>query len=503
LYLGNDELLSKYYEIPKNAGQSIHGKNQWKSVLAKNDVLANSDPSLLKKQEKMNQLFENQSKWITYQSIHMKHCNDRFEHLVWLIQNEIEKEHEREGKLLMLSASATSSSSASASASFSHAFSLSKEEKNFAMDLWQERLNSVDLLLKVLQSYKFMAGLEEADFLLYCLHEWKTESRKHLRHPHHKQRQSSSTLLSPSLSTMPHSKSASSLLSSNGGEDNGGDDDEASFKDGDQSVASTQHPQQQKKRKLKKGNNHNLNRKDLVASSTNPYYSDLQFLSSLKKKQQRLHEKSKEGRVFTAADNRNLMEKEKERHEQILNELEQSQPQQGKTIQSMIARRHEPIETAINPFEEERDRKNEREKELLQEGEESENSSYQGNHHRMLIPVESTGVASSSSLALPSLEEIKENAFKHKEQINEIEGKKQKQREILALSLHKGRVKVSEEEEEKRRFIHPREIDAQHIAEAKFSFKKAELGNRIRKGNDNDLATVLPALIPIPAAFDG
>jgi hypothetical protein len=540
----NDDILSKYYEIPKNAGQSIHGKNQWKSVLARNDVLANSDPSLLKKQEKINQLFENQSKWIKYQSLHMKHCNDRYEHLVWLIQNEIEKEHEREGKLLMLSAASSSSSTATA-ASFSHVFSLSKEEKHFAMDLWQERLNSVDLLLKVLQSYKFIAGLEEADFLLYCLTEWKTEAKKRLRHPSHHHRpskqQSSSSLLSPSLSVMTHSKSASSMLSpNNGGNNEGGgigENDEASYKDGDRSVVSNQahqlQHQQHTKGKHKKSRHlggNNINRKDLVASSTNPYYSDLQFLSSLKRKQQRLQEKSKEGRVFTAAMNRDFIEQEKERHEQILNELEKSQTQQGgeggagKTILSIIAKRHEPIETAINPFEDERIRKNEREKELLEgsgEGEGEEGYSYQGgseersvgnynhNHNkkRMLIPYEAkaTGGASSLSLmsSLPSLEEIQENALKHKEKIDEIEEKKQKQREILALTLRKGRGKVSEEEEEKRRFIHPRDIDAQHIAEAKISFTKAELGNRIRKGNDNDLAMMLPALIPIPAAFDG
>jgi hypothetical protein len=237
LFRGNSLDKSSFYETKGNAGESIHAKNTWKSILAKNDTLANSDPIMAKKQEKINQLFKNQSKWIEMQSKSMTYRNDRYEHMVFILKNEIKKEHHREGKLLQAENKRVS--------------------KNLAMDIYQERLASVDLMIKVLQSYKFTAGLDEADFLLFCLERWEEETRIRLSDEYRKE-----------------------------GIDSDEEDARLTLIYGEEHYKSKRLRRKRKegtKKTQKKGEG-----KDLIAASTHPYYQDQQFLNKMKKKHEKL-----------------------------------------------------------------------------------------------------------------------------------------------------------------------------------------------------------------------
>jgi len=145
----NDDFL--YTTNPK-AGASIHSKNTWKSVLAKNDGLASSDPTMARKQLEIDKLFEHQSKWIAMQKTDMAYTNDRFEHVVSIIRNELKKEHAREARLLDAD---------------------KYTKKATQMKVYQEQLESVDTIMRCLQCYNFSTAIDQADFLLFTLERWK------------------------------------------------------------------------------------------------------------------------------------------------------------------------------------------------------------------------------------------------------------------------------------------------------------------------------------------
>eukprot|EP01040_Poterioochromonas_malhamensis_P004710 gene4710-5046_t len=448
VFRGEKTSYDDLYSTRKNAGESIHAKNTWKSVLAKNDILANSDPSLIFKQKKIDKLFENQSKWISLQSTDMKYRNDRFEHLLYMLHAEIEKEHEREGRILLAETRSL--------------------EKNVALDLWQERLSSVDLMIKVLHAYHFTAGLEEADFLLFCLEEWKHEGKRRVARFY-----GGDTSSHHDNATV----STADLTARTSNEEEGEEG-----KDGDDDTHNHSHVTSSTK-KSKKSNstasNNNNGRRDLVASSTHPYFQDVEYLKKTKRQHDKLREKSKTGTVFTGAANREIVERQKQEQEQKLLELENSVPM--RSVETLLKSKTHPLITAVNP-----------------------NDRMSPNRRMSIMtPAATTGSALESMFAqskeiatLPSLEEITQQAMKHKEELDEFEEKKQRQRDLMSSSKAHENFTV-------KRFRHPRELDIEHVAQMKASFRRAGLGNRIRKGNDDDLAMVLPALIPIPKAFDG
>jgi hypothetical protein len=518
---GGNTDYSELYHTKKNAGESMHAKNTWKSVLAKNDTLANSDPSLVRKQKKIDALFENQSKWIKLQSMDMKFRNDRFEHLVYIIQSEIEKEHSRENRLLLT-------------------LDNKSMEKTVAMDLWQERLTAVDLMVKVLQAYKFTAGLEEADFLLYCLSAWqgewkkkvttKKKSNSDLMSPQKGNDEGNvtiteeiSSLLSPSSKATEQTKGSNSLLlrkqstlntisTANDAslfDDNNNNTDDDDEHDEDTNALplsiSDMRNRKNKKNTKKKKTGVNYNRRDLVASVTNPYFQDTQFLESLKKKHDKMFEKSKQGMVFTAVQQREMMAKEKEKQEKLLSDLDkQNQPSSMQTLESLMKMKStKPVESALNAHEFDHDRmmrmKSSTSVNSMNLATISNDYSVGSVNTNLTNNYQSAPSMVDSMIDLPSLEEITSHAMQHKEEIDELEEKKQKkQKELMSFLKPKENQAIV-----RHRFIHPKEIDAQHIAKMKQSFKRAGLANRIRKGRDDDLANVLPALIPVPQAFDG
>lgn len=152
LFRGNNLNDNFLYKTNPKAGASMHSKNTWKSVLSNSDMLASSDPIMAKKEEKLQQLFYNQSKWIKLQKQNMLHKNDRYEHLVYILKEEIKKEHQRESEYLL---------------------STKHSNKTVEMKIYQDRLDTVDKIMKCLQAYNFTSGLDEADFLFFCFDKWK------------------------------------------------------------------------------------------------------------------------------------------------------------------------------------------------------------------------------------------------------------------------------------------------------------------------------------------
>ena len=92
-----------YHSNPK-AGASIHSQLGWKSVLSRNDDLASSDPKMVEQMAHLDLMFSKSTAWAHEQKRSMEFTNDRFEHLVVVIRDEINAEHARETALLTASA---------------------------------------------------------------------------------------------------------------------------------------------------------------------------------------------------------------------------------------------------------------------------------------------------------------------------------------------------------------------------------------------------------------
>lgn len=385
LFRGESLSTDHLYIVKENAGESIHAKNTWKSIYGRHDLLANSDPSMAAKQRKLDKMFRSQGQWIRMQKKNMEFKNDRYEHLVFILRREMEKEHARETKLLLAS---------------------KHEQKSVAVDLWQERLSSVDTMISVLKKYHFTAGAEEADFLLYCLHSWfdKSHHKVHSQHtPHHKHEEKAQ---------QQHTEEEMKILEGKGT----GDEEE--------SVTT-----------IKLTHNENQGR-SLIAKSTNPYFQDSEFLIYMKKKEEKIYNLSKKGSVFTAEKHRQDVEERKKRQEE---------KRKAMTESAMLA----------------------------------ENA---------------TGRRRGDKL--PPLEQVMEMAKTHTLKVEEKEERVKRNRELIESLKPKDSFVP-------RRVVHPREKDMRRIQKRMQSFEVAGLGNRIRQGKDDDFAHALPALIPIPKAFDG
>lgn len=83
----------------------------------------------------------------------MEYLNDRYEHLAVILRQEMASEHTREAELLQAQNK--------------------RETKTIELKIWKERLSSVDRLTETLAAYKLTSGIDEADFLIYCLDQWK------------------------------------------------------------------------------------------------------------------------------------------------------------------------------------------------------------------------------------------------------------------------------------------------------------------------------------------
>lgn len=173
-----------YTSNPK-AGACMHSKIGWKNLLAKNDALASSDPAMIKKAEAVEKLFAQQGQWVKNQNQSMVQLNDRFEHLIFVLKDEMEREHQRESRVLLAGVSTQDNSKGNSGVNMevSAAASTTKEvqkairQKTKVEDVrtWVDRLEAVDRIVLTLQQYELVSGLDEVDFLLFCLNKWKRQ----------------------------------------------------------------------------------------------------------------------------------------------------------------------------------------------------------------------------------------------------------------------------------------------------------------------------------------
>jgi hypothetical protein len=450
------------YKTRPNAGESIHAKNTWKSVYGQYDFLANSDPSLAAKQRRLEKIFHEQGQWIRLQKQNMEFRNDRFEHLIFILRREMEKEHARETKVLLTDTTVHGNAA-----------------KDSAVDVFQDRLQAVDLMTHVLETYRFTAGGEEADFLLYCMRQWhEILQKKKVLGVRQSQVRRVGKKRRPTVAAAVAAATNAAQVGGDGGSDGdddsdavdvakattaagidggdgGGDGDGAAPDDFLQSLqrAAEQEKKdkaarEEKKRQQQQRQQQQGGMRDLIAAE-NPYYHDLKFLEAVKKKEQRLFEKSKTGQVFTA-----------QAHREAEAEAEKKRNDRRKALESMT------LTSPLTP--------------------------------QAATTATATGTATAAStVALPSMDEILSMAKEHSDRVAERDERLKEQQRRFEERTKEHDPKVAH------RFVHPRERDAQRIAQREEAFRHAELGNRIRKGNDDDHAHALPALIPIPQAFDG
>lgn len=522
LFRVSKDPVSSLYKVKKNAGESIHAKNNWKSTLAKHDTLANSDPNLRVKQEKMNALFANQSKWIALQSTSMKYQNDRYEHLVMMLRWELQREHQREYQLLSCESKRAS--------------------KDAAMEIYQQRLSAVDLMMRVLQSYHFTAGLEEADFLMFCLKEWEDNIQRRL----------GGDTSTAGAGTGGGADLQGTTTSAGGagdgqaitGEGNnrtgtgttsktsGGYTNATSFLTekeierlpekerlaliyGKDNIWKQRDDRMKKKQAEAKVRNEAIQmmqkksgiggKKDLVSKETHPYFHDTQFLQQLEKKHERMYKKSKAGKAFSASDQRELMKQEALRRSQSRQAEDEEDNQiitlNEETLASLQQRRSQANRSrdGYDDDNDDDDRSFSMPTLTRTNSYESVQSHNTANSAQQSAVVSFVGEGEGKSGAdalLPSMADILGLAESHSTLLEERKSKRIQQREHVQKSKPQKQYVVQ-------RKPHPREVDAAHIAKVKKSFRMAGLGNRIRKGNDDDYAHALPALIPIPQAFDG
>ena len=148
----------KLYEPDPDACKSVHSKLGWKNILSKSDALANSDPDQVHKDKQVKALFEQQGEWSRLQKKAMEYKNDRFEHFVIVLRQELEAEHMRENKILLTETA--------------------RDEQQLRATGFLQQLEAVDRILRTAGEYQFTAGTEEMDYLLFQLKTWKEANDK-------------------------------------------------------------------------------------------------------------------------------------------------------------------------------------------------------------------------------------------------------------------------------------------------------------------------------------
>lgn len=268
LFRGGSTSDDFLYKVNPNAGASMHSKNTWKSILSHSDDLASSDPTMAKKEKKLQDLFRNQSKWIALQKKGMEQKNDRFEHMVNILKDEIKNEHEREGRGLQASKHAT---------------------KATQMKLYQERLETVDKIMNCLQSYNFTSGLDEADFLLFCFDRWKEtlESKLYGRNLHHPKR-----FVTTQQGTGEEGNLSSSTAATEFGKPSPITRSNTTATNITNATAQSATTSANPFKTTSSAPGMEYNR---MISATNPYAQDLDFLDYMKKKHHRMRMKAMEG----------------------------------------------------------------------------------------------------------------------------------------------------------------------------------------------------------------
>ena len=428
-----ERTLALYQSDPK-AGESAHSKIGWKSNLAKNDLLAVADPAAAAKAIEVENLFKAQGAWTQKQKVDMEQRNDRFEHLVFILQKEMAAEHEREARELSGNAKA--------------------ETKQAQMDVFLERLRSVDHLLKVLSLYKLSGPLEEGDMLFFQLRKWQETLRERVQ--------------ARSRARSRRSKARGRARGGTAGavDTEADDEQENEYDDGLGLEMLEEHaPKQSTKAGSIKTNS-------LIAKGENPYYEADVYIEKHKRLSKRL---AKQGKF-------NINQAPR-----YLSNIKNPSPSPSRSPSPNRAHKLSTQSTGLV----------EREGSVATAGSEDDESSTSS------IAIGGQGLDLVHSLANKEAvkarqlrEDIKANTLLALKQVKDLKD------EVARKTAHKRAAWRPKS------FVNvyakpQREIDEEVMAAAKTTFEEVDFGHHVRKGNRFDLAYLKPTLIPVPGAFIG
>jgi hypothetical protein len=114
---------------------------------------------MIVKMQEVKELFKAQGEWTRLQKKSMEQTNDKFEHITNLLTIEMKSEHERESKILS---------------------NVGKQRRMEKIHVWQERHAAVDRIMATLKAYNMIGGLDEIDFLIFCLDKWVNKSKDNI-----------------------------------------------------------------------------------------------------------------------------------------------------------------------------------------------------------------------------------------------------------------------------------------------------------------------------------
>jgi len=435
--------LALYKPDPK-AGQSMHAKIGWKSNLAKNDLLAVADPRAAAKQAEVENLFKAQGAWTEKQKIDMEQRNDRFEHLVHIIRTEISKEHEREARELSQESGAA--------------------RRQAQMDVFLERLKSVDHLLEVLRLYKLSGPIEESDVLFFQLTKWKEELTARLKAKGGVRPARGRTRGRSAAATAP-----GTATSSRGGHEE--DEDEEGGGGGGDSLGFDELEKTAPKQSIKAGTNKS---NSMIAKGENPYYEADQYI---------------------------------EKHKLLTKHLAKKGNWDHKTPSRYLDGVDSPGGRAPPP--DARQANADATLALPSSGAEAAGSPGGGDDAATVTTATTAdssaagGVFGALGAMLAEQARQRQLEAKIKQGIKEAKA----EAEELIQADEKRRLKLAGGWKAKaftRKYAKPqREIDAEEMAKTKGFFEEVDFGHHVRNGNRFDLAYLKPALIPVPGAFVG
>lgn len=135
------------------AGESMHSKIGWKSVLSTGDNLAVADPSMAKQMEKLAKYMKKQAAWTGLQKKDFEYTVDRYAHLAHMVKEELKKEHDREVRLLTAPEGPLL--------------------RDMEVKVWKERIAAADRIMETVVTYEYINGTGKADFLVFCLSKYK------------------------------------------------------------------------------------------------------------------------------------------------------------------------------------------------------------------------------------------------------------------------------------------------------------------------------------------
>jgi hypothetical protein len=430
--------LDLYKPDPK-AGRSMHAKIGWKSNLAKNDLLAVADPRAAAKQAEVENLFKAQGAWTEKQKVDMEQRNDRFEHLVHIIRSELAKEHEREARELSQESGAS--------------------RRQAQMDVFLERLKSVDHLLEVLRLYKLSGPIEESDVLFFQLTKWKEELTSRLKATRTRTRASRGR----STATTAPSTAASAGGGRQEEEEEGGGGDSFGFDELEKSSA---------KKSIKAGTNKT---NSMIAKGENPYYEADQYIEKHKLLTRHL---AKKGNWDHSTPSRYLDGVDSPGGRSPF-PAQQADPSPGKALEAGAATSPGGGDDAATAT-------------TATTADSSVDGGTGGGGVRSALGAMLVAQAKQRQLEA----KIRQGVEQSKAEVDELIHADEKRRLKMAGGW---RAKTFA-----RKYAKPqREVDAAEMAKTRGYFEEVDFGHHVRNGNRFDLAYLKPALIPVPGAFVG